>query len=230
MDRKDEFSDSFIFSIVHDLKNMLVPIMFRAELLQLPALPEEKKEKTLQQLYDSCLTMRDALNSMVEICRNRSFVGEYKPVSFDLQLLVYEVMDVLKESYMRKQIRVENLVPGGTMVNADREAILSVLSNLMRNAIKFTPEKGRVKIFSEIRGQKVLFSIEDNGIGFDEEKMRALLAENKYYSTPGTQGERGTGFGLLLCISLLERGGISLECERVPGGGSRFSFALDFVS
>ena len=80
--RADDFQDSFIASIVHDLKNLMVPIVSRSELLMMPTLSEEKRKNLLKQLNTSCNTMMDALNKMVGICKDRANKGNYHFESF----------------------------------------------------------------------------------------------------------------------------------------------------
>lgn len=222
----DDFQDSFIASIVHDLKNMMVPIVSRSELLMMPNLSEEKRMTMLKQLNVSCNLMMDALNKMVVICKERANNGHYRLESFKICLPLSEALDILDESAEQKSIVIHNHVPRDLTVYADKDSILSIITNLIGNAIKFTPVGGEVTVDAEMSDDSARISIRDTGIGIDEKKISDLLRNNHYYTTPGTNGESGTGLGLLLCESQLRHNGSSLEFVNLPSGGSEFAFKL----
>lgn len=224
--QNNDFQDSFIASIVHDLKNLMVPIMSRSELLLMPNISEEKRRNMLKQLNTSCYTLMDALNKMVRICKERANTGTYHFESFKLLPLVCEVLDVLDESVEIKHLNVKCEIPAELTVFADRASILSVVTNLLGNAVKFTPNTGTITVSADRAGEKVRIVVSDSGIGIDEEKIADLLKNNHYYTTPGTNGETGTGLGLLLCQTQLRRNLSTLDFSNLPTGGSEFSFEL----
>ena len=224
--RADDFQDSFIASIVHDLKNLMVPIVSRSELLMMPTLSEEKRQNLLKQLNTSCNTMMDALNKMVGICKDRANKGNYHFESFKLDFLLCEALDILEENAETKNIAIRNHVPRDLTVFADKDSILSVITNIVGNAVKFTPKGGKIDIDAEISDEEVRICIRDNGIGIDEARIADLLKNNHYYTTPGTNGESGTGLGLLLCDSQLRHNGSALEFSNLSSGGTEFAFKL----
>lgn len=224
--RPDDFQDSFIASIVHDLKNLMVPIVSRSELLMMPSLSDEKRQNLLKQLNISCNTMMDALNKMVGICKDRANRGNYHFETFKLALPLMEAIDILEENAETKSITIRNRVPRDLAVFVDKDSILSIVVNLIGNAVKFTPKGGEIVIDAEMSDDDVRVSIRDNGIGIDEERISDLLKNNHYYTTPGTNGESGTGLGLLLCDSQLRHNGSSLEFANLASGGTEFAFKL----
>ena len=224
--QNDEFQDSFVASIVHDLKNLMVPIMSRSELLLMPNISEEKKQNMVKQLNASCYILMDALNKMVRICKERANTGTYHFESFKLLPLVCEVLDVLDESVETKQLSVKVDIPANLSVFADRASILSVSNNLLGNAVKFTPKEGVINVSASRVGEKVKIVVSDNGVGIDEGRIADLLQNNHYYTTPGTNGESGTGLGLLLCQAQLRRNHSSLGFSKLAAGGSEFFFEL----
>ena len=222
----DDFQDSFIASIVHDLKNLMVPIVSRSELLMMPTLSEDKRQYLLKQLNASCNTMMDALNKVVGICKDRANRGNYHFETFKLSIPISEVIDILEENAEAKSITIRSHVPHDLAVFADKDSILSVVTNLVGNAIKFTPKGGEINIDAEISDDDVRVVVRDNGIGIDEERISDLLRNNHYYTTPGTNGESGTGLGLLLCDSQLRHNGSALEFSNLASGGTEFAFRL----
>lgn len=223
---QDELADSFIVSIVHDLKNLMVPIMSRSEMLQMPDLSDEKRKAMLKMLNANCYVLMDAMNKMVRICKDRANVGEHNPVSFNLYPLAIEVVDVLDEGLQSKSLSTKILIDKDLSVYADRDAILSVLTNLVGNAVKFTPKGGSITVSATLADDVVTVSVADTGVGVNASMLTALLDDNRYFSTVGTDGETGTGLGLMLCESRLRRNNSKLEFANNSTEGATFSFKL----
>lgn len=224
--KSDELDDTFIFSFIHDLKNMMVPITSRIELLQLPGIDEESRQRLLKQMSSDCETMADVLNKMVSICRSRSHLEAYSPQKVDLSFLVAEAVDFISEPTAQKEVTINSNVEEKVYVLADREAILGVVINLMGNAVKFSQRGGKIDVLIEKEKGNARLIIKDQGVGLDMEQIKSLLEDNKYFHTAGTEGEMGSGFGLMLCESHLRRGGSKLEYGNNPKGGAFFSFVL----
>mgnify|MGYP002640526213 FL=1 len=112
----------------------------------------------------------------------------------------------------------------------DKEMISTVIRNLINNAIKYTNPSGQITINAFLQKGFLKFSIRDSGIGMDELKMKEIfdLASEKK-STPGTQGETGTGLGLILCVDFVKKHNGNLWVESKLGEGSSFQFSLPTV-
>lgn len=111
-------------------------------------------------------------------------------------------------------------------MSADLNIFKTVLRNLVSNAIKFTDQNGHVTISAEKQEKSILVAVSDNGVGMDEKVMAKLWEMNNDYSSKGTNGEEGTGFGLKLCKELIEKHGGNIWAESVPNEGSKFTFSL----
>lgn len=224
--KSDELEDTFIFSFIHDLKNMMVPITSRIELLQRPGIAEEKRQRILKQMSSDCETMADALNKMVAICRSRSHLEAYSPQKVDLSFLVAEAVDFISEPTAQKEVTINYNIQDKLSVLADREAILGVVINLLGNAVKFSHRGDTIRVMVEKEEIYARLIIKDQGVGLNLEQIKLLLEDNKYFHTAGTEGEMGSGFGLMLCESHLRRGGSKLEYGNNQDGGAYFSFIL----
>lgn len=222
----DELSDSFIASIVHDLKNFMVPIMSRSEMLLLPDLDEIKRREIACELNKNCVVLMDALNNLVTISKARSDLGEFTESEFNLKFLVLQAMDFLEIKSSQKNISVVCNIPDKQTAYGDYVMIASVICNLLSNAIKYTNDNGHIIISSISENGGVRFIIKDDGIGIDIKKIDALANSNRYFSTQGTHGESGSGLGLMLCFSQLRRHHTDLEYKNNPEGGAIFSFWL----
>ncbi|WP_462318936.1 sensor histidine kinase [Marinilabilia sp.] len=102
----------------------------------------------------------------------------------------------------------------------------TILRNLISNAIKLTHPQGQIHIRTEKNVKNITVIISDNGIGIKEEVIPTLWDFTKLNSTPGTQGEKGTGFGLLICKGLVEKHGGEIWVESEHGRGTDFKFTL----
>lgn len=130
----------------------------------------------------------------------------------------------------RKRVRVtiHNRYSGNVL--ADKDLIMTVLLNLLSNAIKFTKPGGDVELITETRRKEVLISVKDNGIGIPSENIPKLFREIESVSTPGTENEKGTGLGLLVCKEFVELHHGKIEVTSEPGKGSVFSFNLPLAA
>jgi two-component system sensor histidine kinase/response regulator len=111
-------------------------------------------------------------------------------------------------------------------VLADKDMLETVIRNLISNSIKFTPRNGSIIVTADKVGDMVEFSISDSGVGMSKETMSKLFRMNEFVTTVGTENEKGTGLGLLLCYEFIKRHGGLLEVESREGEGSTFSFSI----
>ncbi len=104
--------------------------------------------------------------------------------------------------------------------------ILTVLRNLISNAIKFTNESGKVTIGYKLMDNTVELYVKDNGVGMNKQQIEKLFKIEENVSTPGTNKEKGTGLGLILCKEFVEKHKGRIWVESEEGKGSTFSFTL----
>ncbi len=100
--------------------------------------------------------------------------------------------------------------------------ISSILVNLIANGIKFTKNQGTVNLEAYFKDSNIVITISDTGVGMDENKIRSLFKITTTNSTPGTNNEKGTGLGLLLCKEMTERHNGTIIVESKPGFGTKF--------
>jgi signal transduction histidine kinase len=101
----------------------------------------------------------------------------------------------------------------------------SILQNLISNAIKFTKPGGCINILSKDAGMYIELSVEDNGIGIKDEDIKNIFGLS-CFTTYGTNKEKGTGLGLLICKEMVEKNGGAIRVESKYGVGSKFIFTL----
>jgi len=101
-----------------------------------------------------------------------------------------------------------------------------ILRNLIANAIKYTPNSGQISISATIQQKMVEMVVSDTGVGMNTNTIQSLFKLGETKSKKGTNGESGTGFGLLLCKEFVEKNGGKIWVESELGKGSHFKFTL----
>jgi two-component system sensor histidine kinase/response regulator len=144
----------------------------------------------------------------------------------DIAKITQEVLQLLRLQADAKHIYIRSGIERPVYVYADRDMINLVLRNLLSNAIKFTPEEGTVSIDAREMRSHIEIFVRDTGTGISQDNLQKLMVEDIYYSTKGTEGEAGTGLGLMLCKEFLSKNGGHMHVQSEPGKGSTFSFTL----
>jgi signal transduction histidine kinase/ligand-binding sensor domain-containing protein len=220
--------DKFFSIIAHDLKNPFNTILGFSELLNMKydKLTEEKKLRYLEVIYSSSKNIYDLLENLLQWARTQTDKIAFEPIVFSLKQLVEQNINLLKENITTKKINIEHKIEDSCEVYADRNMINTVIRNLLTNAIKFTNSGGDIAINSLRKDGHIEFSIKDNGIGMSPEEIKNLFRVDANFSRSGTDGETGTGLGLILCKEFIIKNGGTIWVESDPGKGSRFLFTL----
>ncbi len=144
----------------------------------------------------------------------------------DLFLLANVTCELFKQQSNSKSIKLSNQIPKNTFVDADKDMMSTVFRNLISNALKFTSKGGIIIIGAEIIHHATEISIVDNGVGISKEKQTKLfdIAENT--SSAGTENEKGTGLGLILCKEFVIKHGGKIWVESEINKGSKFYFTI----
>ena len=137
---------------------------------------------------------------------------------------LYSIMQQIEFNYtplfQSKNITFCNTVPRATFIFADIDSLKIIIRNLLDNAIKFTNEKGKISVYTELKEGFVTLMIEDNGIGMNEKIIGELLKETPLLTKKRNQQEIGTGLGFQLCKSLVEKNKATLSIKSSEGYGT----------
>jgi signal transduction histidine kinase/ligand-binding sensor domain-containing protein len=218
-----------MFSIIaHDLRNPFHTVMGFSELLMLKfnKLPKEKTAKYIQLIHAASLNGNNLLENLLHWSRSQTGKMTFEPEIVDLFEIVRQTLNFLNINAHHKNININVLIPPTTLIYADPNMILTIIRNLISNAIKFTSENGNIRISSLNLGSQVQITIEDDGIGISEESQQILFDMNLNTTTKGTNNEQGTGLGLILCKEFVERHLGKIWVESEEGKGSKFIFTL----
>jgi two-component system, sensor histidine kinase and response regulator len=220
--------DKFFSIIAHDLRNPVSALFNFSEYLEtnLNTISNEDLPQYLSIIRTTAKGLFGLLDELLLWANLQSNHYEFKPTTLHVSTETNAVINLLLANAARKKIQLEVNIDSETQVFADPNMLHTILRNLVTNAIKFTPSNGSVKINSKINSHEVYITVDDTGIGIAKENMEKLFRIDKQASTLGTEGETGTGLGLVLCKEMVERNNGKIWVESNPGEGSCFTFAL----
>ena len=220
--------DMFFSIIAHDLKSPFNSVIgFSEHLLELI----EKKEYENIEVYANIILhsskrAMDLLTNLFEWSQSKSGRMDLNPEFFQIVPLIEEQITLYKYIAEQKSIDIINILPPDIGINADKAMIKSLLRNLISNAIKFTPSGGKVSISAVEKQNEVIVSVSDTGVGMSKTRIDKLFSIDESYSTPGTQNEKGTGLGLILCQEFIKKNNGKIWIESEVGKGTTFHFSL----
>jgi two-component system, OmpR family, clock-associated histidine kinase SasA len=231
-----QFKDNLIAMLAHDLRNPLTAVSMALETLEMGNNSKDERvrsrftPKMIAQLLGHARTQAKALDRMItdilQAARERSAEIRIQPQSLDLSQLYAEVIDRLNEQFQAKSQQVDADIPSDLPhVYADPEWIRQVFVNLLDNAIKYTPEQGKIQISILHRtSQKVQISVCDNGLGIPLETQKRIFEDS--FRLKRDEAKEGYGIGLALCRRVIQAHYGQIWVESEPDQGSCFHFTL----
>jgi len=218
-----------LFSIIaHDLRSPFNTIIGFSDLLA-----TESKNMNINDIenYSNIInasthqTLR-LLENLLDWARLQQGLFTIHPKHLLIHDLAREVMGILAEGAARKNITISNTIPEKTLLFADEEMIKTILRNLINNAIKFTGTGGHIEISSKESENEIQITVTDTGIGIDKAYTSGLFDIGSGFSRKGTENEKGTGLGLILCKEFVEKHHGKIWVESETGKGSVFTFSI----
>ena len=199
-------------------------------------LSKEEQYEFIEALKDSSANVSDLVENLLSWSRMSSNKIDFKPISQSISILVSDVVSLLNQSAINKNIAILNNVPDDLFLTFDENMVSLVFRNLISNSIKFTPKGGEIIIRADVKQnptavnsfkeQCIVFSVSDNGVGMNQESVSNLFRIDINQSSRGTENETGTGLGLVLCKEFIDKHNGRIWAESEIGKGSTFSFTL----
>jgi two-component system, sensor histidine kinase and response regulator len=216
--------DELLAAVSHDLRNPLGTIYTSATLVLEADLAREVLERQIHIIRRSAERMNRLIGDLLDASRMEAGGFAVRPVPESPETLVREAAELMDPlaSEKRQQLDVQ-LEDGLPRVMADRSRALQIFSNLVGNALKFTPEGGRVTLAAEAADGGVRFSITDTGPGIDAEHL-PLIFDRFWQGVAG--GSEGAGLGLTIARGIVEAHGGTIGVDSTPGQGTTFHFVL----
>jgi signal transduction histidine kinase len=212
--------------VSHDLRNPLGVIVTSASVLQRTPLEGNEGERvhtSAQIILRSADRMNRLIADLLDLAQIQAgqLAVEQKPQ--DVEELLREGLEMLRPLAARKDLKLDAMTSGNLPVQCDRERVLQILSNLVGNAIKFTPDGGSIFIEAQATGREARFSVRDTGEGISEEELPRIF--DRFWQAQKTN-RTGIGLGLSIAKGLVEAHGGHLWVESKLGVGTTFFFTL----
>ena len=219
--------DDLVAIVSHDLRNPVHTIHMAASFLLEVAPANDRRtqaRKQLEVIQRSATRANRLIQDLLDVAKIQAGGLAVDPVAVEVQSLVNEVMESATPLAGAKQIRVSGETrPDLPQVASDRERILQVFTNLIGNAIKFTPRGGEIRILTSHDSGEVRFTVADSGPGIPAEHLDHVF--DRYWQAKST-AKLGTGLGLSIAKGIVEAHGGRIWVESPPGSGAQFNFTL----
>jgi ligand-binding sensor domain-containing protein/signal transduction histidine kinase len=219
-----------LFSILgHDLRTPFNSILGYSDLLynNLRKYSLDKIETQVGFIKDTARSTFYLLNNLLEWARSQQGNLNFMPEEISVKEIIDSELRILSQQANRKEVKL-NLSKKGkeSTIEADPNMIATVIRNLVSNAIKYSLKGNTIQIVLDYKKDSFTFSVKDEGLGMNAEKVNMLFKVKTNTSTRGTEGEKGTGLGLILCADFISihNGNIMVESEEFKG--STFSFSI----
>lgn len=212
----------FISNVSHELKTPLAVMQNYATLLQAPDMDEASRLEYAKAVSQNCRRLTLLITNILKLNKleNQQIYPEVP--SYDLGEQLRECLLGFEEAWSQKNIELEAEIEDGIMTTRDGQLLSLIWNNFISNAIKFTPEGGKITVRLQRLGEQIQVSVQDSGCGMDE-KTKAHIFE-KFYQGDTSHGTKGNGLGLALAARVADicKGKIRVESEM--GQGSLFYF------
>ncbi|MGZ8426970.1 MAG: ATP-binding protein, partial [Candidatus Binatia bacterium] len=227
----DKLKSGFVSNVSHELRTPLTVIGSLVDnmLDGLTGPLSAKQARYMSGIKDSTERLARLIHDLLDLSVIESGRMEIKPSTFQLSSLITEVVENLRPVARDKAIELDGGSPNrDDLAWADRDKVTQVLTNLVTNAVKFTPHGGRVRIFLESveSGYWLQVGVSDNGPGIPPEEAGRIFDEFYQISHPGREKAKGVGLGLAICKKLIDMHGGQIRVESTSGAGSTFYFTV----
>ncbi len=224
--------DKFFSIIAHDLRSPFTALVGMAQYLAggIDKLDPATAKELLEGMHKSSKNAFNLLENLLEWSRVQTGRMPMHPKKVDLHEILEENLALFQVNIENKELTVENELHEKEEVWADENAVQTIFRNLLSNAIKFTPKGGVISVYGRRMKNRVAIMVKDTGTGMDSETMEKIFRIDRRSTSQGTEKEKGSGLGLILCKEFVERNHGELSVESEPGKGTLFSFTLPINS
>jgi signal transduction histidine kinase len=177
-------------------------------------------------IYDGAKESSELLESLLQWARAQAGRLAVFPSAIPVAELCDGIASLQRTVAGAKGVTLEVCVPPEAKAWADENMAATVIRNLISNAVKFTPQGGRVSVASSTEGDWERITVRDTGLGMTPDELGKLFRIDVHFSSPGTNGEHGAGMGLILCRELVALNRGTIEAQSEPGSGSAFTVSL----
>jgi signal transduction histidine kinase/streptogramin lyase len=218
-----------LFSIIaHDLLNPFTSIMGISELLNVDydSLDDNERKQLTSTIHTSSSRLFNLLQNLLLWARSQTSAIKFDQQTFPVHEVLEEATEHFRDQLTLKKMNFSIVCDPSLCVYADVDMVKTIFRNLVNNAIKFTPSKGTIGMIVTPKKGYAEIAVMDTGIGMDEETAAMLFDPASVKTSIGTDGETGTGLGLIICKEFVERNKGSIEVNSILGAGTTFTVKL----
>lgn len=217
--------DQLVAVVSHDLRTPLSVVQMQTQLLAQAAASRtpEQLRTALERIRRATGSMTRLVEDLLDTAKLEAERFNVRPEDYDADALIDEALGLVRPLAERKSISLETPPTSRLRVRADVDRMYQVLSNIVGNAIKYTPEGGRVRVLIEAASDEVVVSVTDTGPGIAADALPHLF--DRYWRAPGSNSH-GFGLGMYIARGIVEAHAGSIWAESRPGEGLRVSFTL----
>ncbi|MDA3928036.1 MAG: ATP-binding protein [Prolixibacteraceae bacterium] len=220
--------NKFFSILAHDLRNPFHNILGQSYLLSetFDKLSSDEKKQYAVDIYKSCDQVNRLLENLLEWSRSQSKGLNFNPQKLKINELVLNSISVLKYNALAKDIIIENNIQNNYEIVADKDMVETIFRNIVNNSIKFTTNGGTISLSAIPLKNKIKFIIQDTGVGICKKELEKIFNLDSNFKTRGTNGERGTGLGLVICKEFIKIHKGEIWAESELNDGSKFFIEL----
>jgi two-component system sensor histidine kinase/response regulator len=230
MERLDRFKTAFTLTVAHELRAPVTALQsFLIAVLKGYVAPDQQRD-ILQRAIERTQELLNLVDDLLNLAAAREELTPPKLKTLSLADVLEEVVPLLRTQAEGKGVALAVEVRQRPLVEANPDQMRQLWTNLISNAIKYTPSGGEVRVTLDDEGERAVGIVEDTGIGIAPEDQAKIFGE--FYRTPQAKAvePRGTGLGLPLVKRIVEGHGGTIEVESALGQGSRFTFRLPLAT
>jgi len=228
LEAASQHKSEFLANMSHELRTPLNAIIGFSEVLAEGMFGDinEKQTEYLGDILESGQHLLSLINDILDLSKIEAGRMELEPADFDLPSAIENALILVRERASRRGIALQRTIDERLgMIRADERKVKQVLLNLLSNALKFTPEGGRIDVRAGLRDDMAEISVSDTGVGIAPEDQEAVFEEFRQVGTAAKKVE-GSGLGLALSRKFSELHGGKIWVKSQVGAGSTFTFTL----
>ncbi len=220
--------DKFFSIVSHDLRNPFASIISFSRIIKrdITNFSPQELQELAQELDKSVIKISTLLENLLWWSRLQTGRINPKPDDIFIFQVVQENIEVYSQSMLKKNITLVNNIDEALSVNGDWSLLSNIISNLMSNAIKFSHEGATIILQSAVANENAIISVIDDGVGISPENIEKLYKIDSGFTTYGTDDEKGSGLGLILCKEFTEMQDGNFTLNSLPGKGTTASFTI----
>lgn len=225
LEKLNSLKDKLFSIISHDLRSPIASLITLINLTEQGYLKEDGFKNVISELSKNVGYTSSLLENLLRWSQSQLKGTAVNTAIFNISEIISERFELLKNQAEAKSVSISFSIDSSINAFADKDMIELVLRNLTSNAIKFCNPYDKIEISAKHKNSSLEFCVADSGIGISSDVMNNLFGLNMYTSR-GTQNEKGTGLGLILCKDFIELNGGHIWAESTLGKGSKFFFTI----